>query len=51
MIFESNNRDIGWDGYDKNGRILPQGVYVFKLELRLLNGERETRVGDITLLR
>ncbi|HRG11502.1 MAG TPA: gliding motility-associated C-terminal domain-containing protein, partial [Cyclobacteriaceae bacterium] len=33
LIFESNSSNIGWDGYDKNGRILPAGVYVYKLTI------------------
>ncbi len=51
LIFESNNRNIGWDGYNRNGRLLPQGVYVYKLTLRLTNGERVIRIGDVTLIR
>jgi gliding motility-associated-like protein len=35
LIFESNSSNIGWDGYDKNGRLLPAGVYVYKLTIRL----------------
>lgn len=51
LIFESNNAQIGWDGYDKNGRLLPSGVYVYKLTLRLSDGQRTTQVGDITMIR
>jgi gliding motility-associated-like protein len=50
LIFESTNPKIGWDGYYK-GQLMPQGVYVYKLDLQLANGERESRIGDITLLR
>ncbi|MEI9921834.1 MAG: PKD-like domain-containing protein [Bacteroidota bacterium] len=51
LIFESNNSNIGWDGYDKNGKLMPAGVYVYKLTLRLSDGQRTTQVGDITMIR
>jgi gliding motility-associated-like protein len=50
LLFESNNKDEGWDGYF-NGVLMPQGVYVYRLELVYENGRRETKVGDITLIR
>jgi gliding motility-associated-like protein len=51
LIFESTNQNIGWDGYDKNGKLMPAGVYVFKLTLRLSDGQRTTQIGDVTLIR
>jgi len=51
LLFESRDRNIGWDGYDKNGRLLPAGVYVYKLILRLSDGQRTTKIGDVTLIR
>jgi len=51
LIFESNNANVGWDGYDRNGNILPSGVYVYKLTLRLSDGQRTTQIGDITMIR
>jgi gliding motility-associated-like protein len=51
LVFESKDKDIGWDGYDKDGRLMPAGVYVFKLILRLADDQRETRIGDVTLIR
>ena len=51
LIFQSKNKKVGWDGYDKDGRLMPAGVYVYKLTLRLANDQRETRIGDITLIR
>lgn len=55
MIFESKNVPgqplRGWDGYDRNGNLLPAGVYVFKLVLRLVDGQRTTQIGDVTLIR
>ncbi|TRX62073.1 PKD domain-containing protein [Fulvivirga sp. M361] len=51
LIFESDNKRFGWDGYDSNGNLLPAGVYVYRLELLLSDGNRTTRVGDVTLIR
>lgn len=51
LIFESKDKNIGWDGYDRNGHLLPAGVYVYKLVMRLSNGQRTTKVGDVTLIR
>lgn len=51
LIFESNDQTVGWDGYDENGNLLPAGVYVYKLTLRLSSGDRTTRIGDVTLIR
>lgn len=51
MVFVSKDKNQGWDGYDRDGNLLPAGVYVFKLTMRLSNGQRTTQVGDVTLLR
>ncbi len=51
LVFESNNSNMGWDGYDRHGRLMPAGVYVYKLTLRLSDGQRTTQIGDITMIR
>lgn len=51
LIFESKDKDIGWDGYSRSGTLLPAGVYVYKLQVDLNDGHRHTRFGDITLIR
>ncbi len=51
LIFESNSSNIGWDGYDVNGKLMPMGVYVFKLTIRLSDGQRSTQIGDVTMIR
>ncbi len=51
LVFESKQQNRGWDGYDRNNNILPSGVYVYKLVLRMANDQRVTQVGDVTLLR
>lgn len=50
LIFESENQNIGWDGYYK-GRLAPAGVYIYKLELRYSDDRDEIKVGDVTLIR
>jgi PKD repeat protein len=49
LIFESNDINIGWDGYF-NGRLCMQGVYVWYVEGNYANGKPYKKVGDITLL-
>jgi gliding motility-associated-like protein len=51
LIFQSKNKDVGWDGYDQNGVLMPGGVYVYKLTMRLSNNQRTTQLGDVTLIR
>ena len=51
MLFESWDEEVGWDGYDKNGRLLPMGVYVYKLDLFFDDGTSGVRIGDVTLIR
>jgi gliding motility-associated-like protein len=51
LIFYSDNPQIGWDGYNSKGQLLPAGVYIYKLDLLLSDGQRTQRVGDVTLIR
>ncbi len=51
MIFESNSSTIGWDGYNKDGKLMPAGVYVYKLTVRLSDNQRSTQIGDVTMIR
>lgn len=51
LIFESLQQNKGWDGYDRKGNLMPAGVYVYKLVLRMANDQRTTQVGDVTLIR
>ena len=50
LIFESNDINIGWDGYF-NGQICNTGVYIWKVRGNFRNGETFTRLGDVTILR
>jgi len=52
LLFESNDKTVGWNGRNFNsGKLMPVGVYVYKLELVYLSGEQTTIVGDINLIR
>ena len=50
LIFESNDINIGWDGYFK-GQLCQSGVYIWKVRGNYLNGEPFTKMGDLTLLK
>lgn len=50
LIFESRDIDIGWDGYF-NGRLLDEGVYVWKVTGRYNNGKEYSKVGTVMLIR
>jgi len=50
MLFESFDKNVGWDGY-YNGQLAQSDVYVYKLNVRMADGSRVTRVGDVLLLR
>jgi PKD repeat protein len=50
LIFESNDINIGWDGYNK-GQICDPGVYVWKVRGTYKNGEKFVKMGDVTVLK
>ena len=50
LIFESNDINIGWDGYFK-GQLCEPGVYIWKVRGNFRNGEPFTKMGDVTILR
>ncbi len=50
LIFESNDINIGWDGY-YNGQLCDPGVYIWKVRGNFINREPFTKMGDITLLK
>lgn len=49
-IFESNDVEIGWDGYS-DGVLCQQEVYVYKVFARFSDGRTVKKIGDVTLLR
>jgi gliding motility-associated-like protein len=50
LIFETNDQLDGWDGKFK-GIDQPLGVYVWVVEVEMLNGKSIKKTGDVTLLR
>lgn len=50
LIFESFDIAIGWDGTYRD-KPVQQDVYVWKVNVKFTNGTKETRAGDVTLLR
>ena len=51
-VFTSNNFRKGWDGTVKGStKAAPQGVYVYKLQVVDLQGEKHPFVGHVTVLR
>jgi gliding motility-associated-like protein len=49
-VFETNNRNQGWDGKVK-GVVQPMDVYVYTLSVEFFDGLKTTKKGDITLIR
>jgi gliding motility-associated-like protein len=49
-VFETNNRNEGWDGRVK-GVVQPMDVYAYTLDVEFFDGTKTTRKGDITLIR
>ncbi|MBK7709583.1 MAG: PKD domain-containing protein [Bacteroidales bacterium] len=50
LIFETNDINVGWDGYFK-GQLSNPGVYIWKVRGNFSNGEPFTKMGDLTLLK
>jgi PKD repeat protein len=50
LIFESNDINMGWDGYNK-GQLCEPGVYIWKVRGTFKNGEPFVKMGDVTLLK
>jgi hypothetical protein len=50
LVFETNDRKVGWDGTFK-GKPLPMDVYAYVLAADFTTGEAVLKKGDITLIR
>lgn len=50
LVFETNDINIGWDGYYK-GRLSSPGVYVWKVSGSFANGEPFAKTGDLIMIR
>ena len=49
-LFESTDYHVGWDGYYQN-ELMPQDVYIWKVEGKFSNGVVFEKMGDVTLIR
>lgn len=49
LVFESDDIDIGWDGYYK-GELCGPGVYIWKVRGTYRNGQPIIMAGDVTLI-
>ncbi len=49
LLFETHDVNQGWNGYYRNAMCV-QDVYVWKVRGEYANGERFTKVGDVTLI-
>ena len=50
IIFVSDNADVGWDGTFK-GKLMPEGTYVYRVDVTDFTGLKTTRTGGVVLLR
>ncbi len=50
LIFETNDINIGWDGYYK-GQLCPQDVYVYQARATFIDGRTVEKKGDVLLIR
>ncbi|MCB0479562.1 MAG: gliding motility-associated C-terminal domain-containing protein, partial [Crocinitomicaceae bacterium] len=51
LIFESHNKEVGWDGYYQ-GNLVQDGVYVWKIKIKIEDvDERRTFYGHVSVLK
>jgi gliding motility-associated-like protein len=50
-VFNSSDMNFRWDGTDKNGTVLPEGVYTYKLNATDYQGRPHVKAGTVTLIR
>ncbi len=48
--FQSNDPSLGWDGSFEGVNVV-QGVYVYLIEYKLINGQIRQLIGDVTIVR
>ncbi len=52
IIFESNDSTIGWDGTYKNGKIVQDGLYTWKIEFKeIMSDKRHSIIGHVNVLK
>ncbi len=50
LVYENSNYQNDWDGTYK-GKSLPDGTYYYKIDYTILNGQKVSAKGDVTILR
>lgn len=48
IVFQSNNS--GWNGYLLNGKIAPEGTYVYRVEVELESKRKIVTTGNVTVI-
>lgn len=51
IMYESHDTDFGWDGNDREGKLCPVGVYVYKITMEGFEGMLPIFHGSIMLIR
>jgi len=51
QVFQSKEREKGWDGCGQNGALVPQGNYIYKVKVQGLDGQSYFLKGSIQVLR
>lgn len=50
-VYEADSYSKFWNGLDKDGNQAPQGVYVYKIDVKTRGGKEHTFNGTVTLIR
>jgi PKD repeat protein len=50
LLYNTANLDEGWDGYYR-GDLCTQGIYIWKVSVKFLDGSQITKTGDVLLMR
>jgi len=50
-LFRTNDYKKGWNGKNKNGEILKEEVYVYRIKYKDMDGNAYDKMGHVTLLR
>jgi gliding motility-associated-like protein len=51
LVYQTDNSDFAWDGYDLNGQKLAEGVYAFHARGIDIHGNLVEKTGTITIFR
>ncbi|MBT7996652.1 MAG: T9SS type B sorting domain-containing protein, partial [Bacteroidetes bacterium] len=49
-LFETSNPEEAWDGHFK-GSVSPIGVYIYRIDYQFEDLEKQTKFGNVTLIR